>query len=222
MIISIEGNIGTGKSTLLHDLQYVIDPLKVILFKEPIDKWFKIKNLKEETILTKFYEDPSKYSFSFQIMVLKTLYEVMMQIIKNNPNCEVIICERCILSSNHVFTKMLYDENLMNEIEYKLYQDIYNMWCSDEIIPNKIIYLQASPIECFNRIHKRNRVGENYIQLNYLQKCEKYYNEFIDLYKDRINIVKIDVEIDFEKNTDHLSYEKYREDILLTILGATK
>ena len=82
--------------------------------------------------------------------------------------------------------------------------------------------MQASPIKCFNRIHRRNRIGENYIQFNYLQKCEKYYDEFIDLYKDRISIVKIDVEIDFEKNTDHLSYEKYREDILLTILGATK
>ena len=76
-------------------------------------------------------------------MVLKTLYEVMMQIINNNPNCEVIICERSILSSNHDFTKMLYDENLMNEMEYKLYQDIYNMWCIDEIIPNKIIYFAS-------------------------------------------------------------------------------
>ena len=45
MIIAIEGNFGAGKSTLLHDLQYTIDPLKVILFKEAIDKWFKIKNL---------------------------------------------------------------------------------------------------------------------------------------------------------------------------------
>ena len=174
MIIAIEGNIGTGKSTLLHDLQYIIDPLKVILFKEAIDKWFEIKNLKEENILIKFYEDPSKYSFSFQIMVLKTLFEVMMQIISNNPNCEVTICERSILSSNHDVRKMLYDENLMNEMEYKLYQDIYNMWCIDEIIPNKIIYLQASPIKCFNRIHRSNRIGKSYIQLNYLQKCEKY------------------------------------------------
>ena len=41
-----------------------------------IDKWFKIKNLKEENILTKFYEDPAKYSFSFQIMVLKTYINV--------------------------------------------------------------------------------------------------------------------------------------------------
>ena len=123
-IVAIEGNIGTGKSTLLHYLKDHIDSSRIIFLQEPLDEWDKVKNKENETILKKFYDDPKKYSFPFQIMILKTMKELLQRTIENNPQCEIILCERSILSSRYVFTKMLYENGLMNDIEYQIYKDI--------------------------------------------------------------------------------------------------
>ena len=184
-IIAIEGNIGTGKSTLLHYLEKQIITKSsfssIIILTEPIDEWIKIKDTNGDSILTKFYNDPKKYSFAFQILVLKSMNELIVKTILENPECKIILCERSILSSHHVFTEMLYKDNIMNEIEHQLYQDIYHMWCINEIIPDMIIYLYATPEKCLDRVKKRNREGEQDISLHYLQKCNDYYDEFITL-----------------------------------------
>ena len=199
IIIAIEGNIGTGKSTLLHNLEITTDS-KIITCAEPIDEWLKIKNGEGETILKKFYDDPKKYSFSFQILILKTLNELMSRLIHDNPECEIILCERSILSSHYVFTKMLHHDGLMDEIEYQLYKDIFRGWCIDEIIPDKIIYLQASPEKCLDRIKKRQREGEEHISLEYLQKCNDYYDEFLTSHIQDIPLLVMNVEEDTETN----------------------
>ena len=66
MLCQVPGISTTISKVIINKYKTIKDLLQTI------DKWFKIKNFKEENILTKFYEDPAKYSFSFQIMVLKT------------------------------------------------------------------------------------------------------------------------------------------------------
>jgi deoxyadenosine/deoxycytidine kinase len=63
-IISIEGNIGSGKTTLINKLQENLQDNFVFL-EEPLDEWLEIKDERENTILSKFYSDQSKYSFPF-------------------------------------------------------------------------------------------------------------------------------------------------------------
>ena len=197
-IIAVEGNIGTGKSTLLNKLKNHIDSSKIIFCQEPIDEWTKIKNKNGETILNEFYNDPKKYSFSFQIMILKTMNDLLQNTIKNNPQCEMIICERSFLSSRYVFTQMLYKDGLMNDIEYQIYKDIFDTWCNNYYFPDKIIYLYSSAKICLQRIQKRSRNGENNIGIEYLQNCNDHYRDFLVLFNGydlpMIPILKIDVE----------------------------
>jgi deoxyadenosine/deoxycytidine kinase len=72
IIFSIEGNIGSGKSTLVRKLnKYLKDKYqgkKVIYLAEPVNTWNTIKDSKGNTILAKFYENQHKYAFSFQMM----------------------------------------------------------------------------------------------------------------------------------------------------------
>ena len=205
-IIAVEGNIGTGKSTLLNKLKNHIDSSKIIFCQEPIDEWTKIKNKNGETILNEFYNDPKKYSFSFQIMILKTMNDLLQNTIKNNPQCEMIICERSFLSSRYVFTKMLYNDGLMNDIEYQIYEDIFDSWYTNYLIPDKIIYLYSSTEICLQRIQKRSRNGENNIGIEYLQKCNDHYRDFLVLFNGydlpMIPILKIDVENDIDIDID--------------------
>ena len=62
--------------------------------REPVDLWEKIKDKEGETILSKFYKDPNKYAFSFQIMAFTTRLSLLSETIRNNPQAQVILCER--------------------------------------------------------------------------------------------------------------------------------
>jgi deoxyadenosine/deoxycytidine kinase len=69
-IISIDGNIGSGKSTLLEFLKKEFaDNENIMFLREPVDIWESITDESGTNILEKFYEDQTKYSFSFQGIV---------------------------------------------------------------------------------------------------------------------------------------------------------
>lgn len=198
IIISVEGNIGTGKSTILEKIEKKIqiqnNKKNVIILKEPVDEWLKIKDKNGDSILTKFYQNKTKYGFSFQLLVIKTISELISNTIKNNPECTLIICERSILSSHFVFTKMLYDGSFMNDIEYQIYDRFF-----DECrlyLPNKIVYLEALPSVCLKRINKRFREGETIIDLDYLKKCDMYHELWLKSIHEIKPVLKINVNLD--------------------------
>mgnify|MGYP003333660748 FL=1 len=65
-IFSVEGNIGSGKSTLVKMLkEYLIiaNDKKVVFLQEPVDEWESIKDESGESILEKFYGNQQKYHF---------------------------------------------------------------------------------------------------------------------------------------------------------------
>ena len=70
IILSIEGNIGSGKSTLIKYLQnnYLDNPLKIYFLPEPVAIWESITDNQGVNIIEKYYANQSKYAFSFQMM----------------------------------------------------------------------------------------------------------------------------------------------------------
>jgi deoxyadenosine/deoxycytidine kinase len=214
LIVSIEGNIGIGKSTLLNNLElsYKLKGITgIIILREPEEEWNLICDQNNESILSKFYKNPEKYSFAFQILVLKTMVDQLLKTIVENPNCEIIICERSILSSYHVFAKMLYDFTLMNEIEYKIYQSVYDTTYKNnsQIIQQKIIYLNCPPEKCYERIKKRNRKGEENIDLDYLKKCNDYHESWLNDENDKtIMKMNMDSSIEYDlRNKENIGFK---------------
>jgi deoxyadenosine/deoxycytidine kinase len=69
-IVSVEGNIGVGKTTMLDNIENYIrkTELRIIVMREPIEKWTK-PDKDGVSILEKFYKDKEKYTFSFQVYV---------------------------------------------------------------------------------------------------------------------------------------------------------
>ena len=199
-IISIEGNIGSGKSTLLANLKkHFNDNHRVIFLREPVDEWSKIKDENGITILEKFYADQDKYSFSFQMMAyisrLKLLKETINDIdedikkvywdhvddrYKLPRNLKYfIITERSLFTDKMVFAKMLYDSGKIELINYQIYLNWFNTF-ADEFKVDKIIYVNANPDTCYERVGKRHRDGEDKIPLEYLQNCHTYHNNMLD------------------------------------------
>ena len=64
-IISIEGNIGSGKSTVINTLkQYYKENKNVYFLEEPVNEWENIKNSSNKNIIELFYKNQEKYSIN--------------------------------------------------------------------------------------------------------------------------------------------------------------
>ena len=191
-IITIEGNIGAGKSTFVKFLKEECEKLEIkdlIFLQEPVDEWTKIK-VNGVTILEKFYEDPEKYAFSFQMMAYISRLAILTKALNDNPNA-TIISERCLLTDKHVFAKMLYDSNKIDPYSFQ----IYNLWFDEfynRLPLHKHIYLSSTPGLIKERINKRNRTGENKIDMDYLNKCNKYHFDFFSTNTNLLMMVNMD------------------------------
>tara|TARA_B100000900_G_scaffold259070_1_gene220832 strand:+ start:16173 stop:16862 length:690 start_codon:yes stop_codon:yes gene_type:complete len=178
-ILSIEGNIGAGKTTIIENLEKQLkDNPDVIFLREPVNIWDTIKDDNNITILQKFYENTEKYAFAFQVMAYATRSANVKNAIKKNPNCKYIICERSLEADNNIFAKMLRDDGMIEDIKYTIYEHFYHA-CKDDINVDAVIYIDSSPEVCLNRINKRSRDGEGGIQLDYLQRCKDYHDQWL-------------------------------------------
>jgi deoxyadenosine/deoxycytidine kinase len=177
-IISIEGNMGVGKTTFINTLkEYFKDKHSIHILEEPVSLWQNIKDLKGKDILSHFYEDQSKWAFSFQMMAYISRLAILKQAVKDHPD-SIIITERSVHSDRHIFAKMLYDDKLINEIDYQIYNQWFDHFIEDIPI-TATIYLQCTPKISNQRVLKRARKGET-IPLPYLIKCHQYHEEWLD------------------------------------------
>ena len=159
-----------------------------VFLKEPVDIWESIADAFGKTILEKMYEDPAKYASIFQFLAFQTLEKQFMEALEN-PFTELIVCERSLQSTWHVFAKMMHDDGYMNDIEYAVYERMCKKSDVMYIEPDLVVYLDVDVNTCFERVKKRNRRGEENITLEYLSRCEKYHKEM--MHSGLVNIEKL-------------------------------
>lgn len=184
IMVSLEGNIGAGKSTILAALESIIiqkggaSPVKWVFLKEPVDLWDQVCDKEGRTMLSKFYSDPAKYSFAFQIMAFSTRLKMLRDIVRENPDLTGIICERSLEADRNIFASMLHADGLMEDVEYQIYQQYIQGY--DAIFDlDGIIYIDSDARTCFERVSKRSREGESNISLEYLEKCREYHEQWL-------------------------------------------
>ena len=200
-ILSIEGNIGSGKSTLLSNLKMHYEGNSSIIFvDEPVSEWETIVDPSDgHNMIQKFYKNQEKYSFPFQMMAYISRLALLKDAYEKNNNC-IIITERSLFTDKHVFAQMLYDDGKIEDINYQIYKKWFDTFAKDFPI-DKFIYVNTLPSNCFVRVTRRSRVGENNISLNYLQNCHKYHEEMMTNFK---NIIQIDGNIDINENKSQM------------------
>lgn len=152
--ISVEGNIGAGKSTALEHLQRQLhewDP-RIRCIPEPVHEW--------EPVLREFYNDQSRYSFATALRVLHS-YANDADAFKGH------ISERSAYTGKNVFSKLLWDQGLMQDMEWDIYNDYYHMlgWS-----PDIMFYIDTPPATCYERVQTRGRGCEGAITRTYLQQ----------------------------------------------------
>jgi deoxyadenosine/deoxycytidine kinase len=189
MIVSVEGNIGAGKSTFLEKLKEQFPDAYFV--PEPVDEWNTIVDETGKTILERYYEDPKKYAFAFQMMAFIT----RVKLLREAPKDRLVITERSVFTDHEIFAKMLYDSKKIDEIEYSIYLKWFSELVGDLKV-SKILYIKTSHLTCFSRIKTRNRQGEN-IAPSYIADCQYYHDRWLG---DRnLEVLELDGEVDFSR-----------------------
>lgn len=190
-LVSIEGNIGAGKSSFLKIVQEKYkDRTDILFIQEPVDMWETVKDSKDgQNILQKYYQNPVKYAFAFQVLAFTTRLQLLKRAIRESgPDCKVILMERSLDADHRIFAKMLLDDHILEPIEFQ----IYEMMAKEDLCEysvNKIIWLNTSAEECMNRIRVRGRIGEEKISDDYLQKCDACHCEWLGANTEHIFIL---------------------------------
>ena len=209
IILSIDGNIGSGKSTLYLELQqYYKNNVDICFVPEPVDEWKNIVDKNNVPILTNLYKDTHKYAFRFQMMAYISRLHLIRKSIKENKY-SIIISERCVHTDKNVFAQMLYDDGLIDHDEFQIYLKWFDEFL-DDIKLTGIIYVRAEPDVCDKRVKIRSREGEN-ISLDYLKKCHNYHEKWLNLENSYDKLV-IDANIDTRNNNKHVR-EQWIKDI---------
>ncbi len=198
-IISFDGNIGSGKSTKVKDIENYYKEqgrTDIIFIQEPVDVWNSVVDEHGVTILSNYYKNQKRFAFRLQMLAYISRLSLLRDAVKKGY--KYIITERCVGTDRNVFSKMLYDKGDIEHDEYIIYKKWYDEFISDVPI-GAIVYIKASPETCFERVNIRAREGEN-IPLEYLKECDKYHDEWIN--SENIPKLVIDADINLKENPE--------------------
>lgn len=176
-LISISGNIGSGKTFLSEALSENM-------------KWdLESDDITENPYIDDFYEDMYRWSLNMQIYYLHARFN---KIIENKKSKRNVIQDRAVYEDSHVFAPVLHSMQVMSDRDYHTYQELFGLINSFVSPPELLIYLRSSVDNLLNRIRQRNRPFETSISSDYLQRLNERYEAWIQNYPYNHLIIDVD------------------------------
>ena len=184
--ITVEGNIGAGKTTLSH------------LLARHYNARLILEQFADNPFLPKFYENPAQYAFPLELFFMAERYKQLKELVHTGDLFQSVTI------SDYLFTKcLLFAKVNLPDQEFLLYQKLFDIIQSQMIQPDILIYLHAPVNKLQSNIRKRNRSYEQHIPDEYLYNIQEAYTHYIRQYN--IRTLFIDVSnADFLSNEAHL------------------
>lgn len=181
--IAIEGNIGSGKTSL------------ATLLSEEYNAKLILERFAENAFLPKFYEDQSRFAFPLEMSFLADRYQQLSEDI-----AQYDLFKEFVVSDYHISKSLNFAKVTLSEDEFLLYRKFFNVIYKDMQQPDLYVYLYQNTDRLLENIKKRGREYEQNIQPEYLQKINTGYMEFMKSHP-QLNIKVIDVSaLDFIAN----------------------
>ena len=193
----IEGNIGAGKTSLCCAIAKKMNA-KLIL-----------EQFAENPFLPKFYKDPERFAFTLELSFLADRYKQLSKELDSYS-----LFDELIVSDYYFIKSLLFAASTLNDDEYKLYRQIFDIIDSRIPKPDLYVYLHKNTSNLLKNIKQRNRDYEQNISENYLLDIEKNYFKYFKQRSD-LKILIIDT-----NNIDFVNCEKHLKKIVNSIFSA--
>lgn len=185
--VTIEGNIGAGKTTLAHILAKKLNARLIL------------EEFADNPFLAKFYDNPSQYAFPVELFFMAERYKQQKDLVNQQDLFQSITI------SDYLFTKcLLFAKVNLPDDEFRLYQRLFEIIHQQLIQPDLLIYLHSPVQKLQENIKKRNRPYEQNIPNDYLYNIQETYTHYIRQHN--IKTLYIDAsQADFLGNEKHLT-----------------
>ena len=189
--LAIEGNIGSGKTTL------------ATMLANDLDARLVMEQFADNPFLPKFYSDPEKHAFPLELFFMAERYHQLKDLKEQDLFKPQIV-------SDYFFVKSkLFAQNNLKKDEMQLFNRLFDIMLSSLSKPDLLVYLYSDIQRLKQNIKNRGRDFEQNISDDYLQNIQDKYLDFLRKQSD-FPVLLIDVtSVDFvaDKNV----YDKIRE-----------
>jgi deoxyguanosine kinase len=188
--VTIEGNIGAGKTTLSH------------LLAKHYNARLILEQFAENPFLPKFYENPSQYAFPLELFFMAERFKQLKELLQQKDLFQTVTI------SDYLFTKcLLFAKVNLPEDEFRLYQRLFDIIHQQLLQPDILIYLHAPVTKLQQNIRKRGRSYEQSIPDDYLFSIQETYTHYIKQHN--LRTIFVDA-----SNADFLGNEKHMQVII--------
>src|ERR671912_1635763 len=184
--ITIEGNIGAGKTTLSH------------LLAKHYNARLILEQFADNPFLPKFYENPSQYAFPLELFFMAERFKQLKDLLQQKDLFQSVTI------SDYLFTKcLLFAKINLADDEFRLYQRLFEIIHQQLVQPDILIYLHAPVNKLQQNIKKRARSYAQNIPDDYLFSIQETYTSYIKHHN--LKTIFIDASnADFLGNEAHL------------------
>lgn len=184
--VTIEGNIGAGKTTLAH------------LLSKHYNARLILEEFAENPFLPKFYESPAQYAFPLELFFMAERYKQLKELLQTKDMFQQVTI------SDYLFTKcLLFAKVNLPDEEFRLYQKLFDIINPQIVQPDILIYLHTPVNKLKENIKKRNRQYEQSIPNDYLFSLQETYTQYIKQH--HIKTLFVDASnADFLGNPEHM------------------
>lgn len=194
--IAIEGNIGSGKTSLAKRIG------------DDFNAKLVLERFADNPFLPKFYKDEDRYAFPLEMSFLADRYHQLTEGLS-----QFDLFKNFIVSDYYIFKSLIFAQVTLPKEEYSLYRKMFDIMYKEISKPDVYVFLYQNTERLMENIKRRGRDYEQNIQADYLDKIHKGYISFIKS-KEELNTLILDVsELDFVNNEE--DYRKILKDILI-------
>ena len=181
--IAIEGNIGSGKTSLAHQIG------------DDFNAKLVLERFADNPFLPKFYKDQERYAFPLEMSFLADRYQQL-----SDDLAQFDLFKNFIVSDYFIFKSLIFAQVTLSKEEYSLYRKMFDIMYKEIAKPDVYVFLYQNTDRLIENIKNRGRDYEQNIQPEYLDKIHKGYISFIKS-QEKLNPLIIDVsDLDFVNN----------------------
>lgn len=173
-LIAIEGNIGSGKTTLATTMAQLCNAHLLL------------ENFEDNPFLELFYQNPAKYALSTELSFLALRY-------KQWAGLSAHLFTSTIIADHSFFRSWIFAQVTLPEREFRLFERLFEVLRKEVPLPKVIVYLRASTERMLTQIKKRARPAEQHITEEYLHRLNTAYQQFIRQIRTTIPVLEIHI-----------------------------